>query len=468
MDRSIGPLFVMAGAITGVAVMAAWEFLVEDFLLEALDIPAWGGGAKRKWVEVAVGSLAAAALSGIVWGLARGRLAVTRALRESELRLRGIFNNMQDVYYRSDREGRIIMASPSAERLLGFGLDRIMSLPPTDLYLAPADREVFLQAMRAGSGRVVGHEVKLRRSDGTWVWAWINAQYWFDGHGKPAGIEGIIRDVTERKQAEAALRQTRDELEARVQQRTRELEAAVDLADAASRAKSEFLAVMSHELRTPLNAILGFSDVLAREMFGPLADSRYGKYARDIHDAGQVLLKHINGLLDLSQIEQRSLRLRESILDIGVLLGEAVARDEKRLAENGIALRLSAPDRMPKLRADALRVTQAVLSLIDNAIKFTPRGGTIEIRVEMNSQGGVEIIVTDTGCGISAEDLPQVVAPFARGRNPFVRQGKGLGLGLPLAKAYVEAHGGAFDLSSSPGQGTTALIRFPPGRTVQI
>jgi signal transduction histidine kinase len=229
----------------------------------------------------------------------------------------------------------------------------------------------------------------------------------------------------------------------------------------ASRAKSEFLARMSHELRTPLNAIIGFSEMIREAMIGPL-DTRYRGYGADINAAGRHLQNIINDILDISKIEGGRLELRDEAVSIAETI-EASRRIVAAMAEAaGVALAVEIPAGLPLLRSDALRFRQILLNLMSNAVKFTPAGGRVHVSAVIERDSAV-IAVADTGIGMKREDIAIALEPFRQldDGDAFTRRFDGTGLGLPLAKALVELHGGTLDIDSAPQAGTTVRIRLP-------
>ena len=293
------------------------------------------------------------------------------------------------------------------------------------------------------------------------------------------------RDVTERKRTEEALGANRQALLERVAELedaqyrleqqaadlvhlTGDLRVARDQSEAANRAKSEFLANMSHELRTPLNAIIGFSEVMKNETLGPVGSEKYLVYAEDIHDSGQHLLALINEILDLAKIESGTEELREeSILIVEVV--QSVLRLVRRRAEtNGVEVVPDLADDLPSLYADRRKLTQILLNLLANAVKFTRSGGKVVLKVWCRVDSGIVFQIADTGIGIAPEDIPKALSKFGQVDGALDRQYEGSGLGLPLTKALVELHGGYLDLQSKVGLGTTVTVRFPAHRVVQI
>ncbi|MGH6932887.1 MAG: ATP-binding protein [Dongiaceae bacterium] len=246
--------------------------------------------------------------------------------------------------------------------------------------------------------------------------------------------------------------------------KNRELITARDQAEFASRTKTEFLANVSHELRTPLNAILGFSEVIRREMFGPIGTPVYREYAQDIHQSGTWLLELITDILDMSKIEAGKLELREERVDPAELSNSVMRMVRDRAEAAGLTVVLEPAADLPTLRADPRALKQILLNLLSNAVKFTPNGGKVVLRVARAADNSILFSVRDTGIGIAAEDLPQAMAVFGQIDGALNRRHSGTGLGLPLSRALIELHGGHLDLISEPGVGTTVTVQLPPDR----
>ena len=230
---------------------------------------------------------------------------------------------------------------------------------------------------------------------------------------------------------------------------------------AASRAKSEFLALVSHELRTPLNAILGFSESIATQVFGRAATDRYQDYARDIHESGSHLLSIINDILDLSKVEAGRYELHEEAVE----LGEVLERCASLLRERALQRQLSliCRDSDLRLRADTRALKQIVFNLLSNAIKFTDAGGVIDVSAAIGAED-LEIRVADTGIGMSEDDLARATQPFGQAASSFTRSVGGTGLGLNVTQALIALHGGRLKIRSAPGQGTVATVHLPRQR----
>ena len=253
---------------------------------------------------------------------------------------------------------------------------------------------------------------------------------------------------------------------AELEETRRELDMALESAQAASRTKSAFLANMSHELRTPLNAIIGFSELLVGETFGPLGHQRYQNYAADIRKSGGHLLSLINDILDISRLEEGKTELSERPIDLEQLLREARNMVENHARAAAVLLSVDVKAGLPLLLGDERRIKQILLNLLSNAIKFTPAGGKVMLKAAQGDDGGIVVIVEDTGIGISQADLPKAFESFGQIDNRLARKYEGSGLGLPLARHLAELHGGSLTIESEVDSGTLATLRLPPARSL--
>ena len=245
------------------------------------------------------------------------------------------------------------------------------------------------------------------------------------------------------------------------------LRLAKEKAEAASRAKSDFLATMSHELRTPLNAIIGFSEMMVHEVLGTLGNDQYRAYVADIHESGTHLLQIINDILDLSKAEAGKLEIHEDIFDPRDSIRSVRQLISDRVRQGGLTESVALPADLPLLCADERKTKQVLLNLVSNAVKFTLPGGHIEIAGRYHPETGLTLTVTDTGIGIAPANLTRVLDPFEQVDSSFSRSHQGTGLGLPLVKAIMELHGGDLRLNSEIGVGTQASVTFPPQRAVR-
>jgi signal transduction histidine kinase len=245
----------------------------------------------------------------------------------------------------------------------------------------------------------------------------------------------------------------------------RELEQARDAALQANRAKSEFLAYMSHELRSPMNAIVGFSEMMKREVMGPISPPKYREYAEDIYGSATHLLSLINDILDLSKAEAGKLQLVESAVDLAAAAEAARRLVAVRAADSHIVLRKKLPANLPLLSGDERMVKQMILNLLANAIKFTPARGIVTLSTGCDESGALFASVADTGPGIAAAEIPRILEAYGRAESAERGAAEGTGLGLTLVKAMIERHGGTLRIESEPGRGSTFTLRFPRERT---
>lgn len=253
-----------------------------------------------------------------------------------------------------------------------------------------------------------------------------------------------------------------------------ELEMAKSISDEARRraeeanlAKSRFLASMSHELRTPLNAILGFSEAMKNQMLGPIGNDSYRAYVGDIHASGRHLLNLINEILDLSRVEAGKYELREEALRLTNVVDDCIALVHMKANQKQIAIKSAMQDGLPQILADEKALRQIILNMLSNAVKFTPQGGLIEIKVGWTISGGQYVTVKDNGPGIAEDEIPIVLSTFGQGAIAIKSAEQGTGLGLPIVQALLDMHGGSFTLKSKLREGTEAIALFPPARVLQ-
>lgn len=256
----------------------------------------------------------------------------------------------------------------------------------------------------------------------------------------------------------------KDELIAELEQAKAQSDHARHRAEAANRAKSRLLATMSHELRTPLNAIVGFSEVMKGELFGAHAVESYKEYSSDIHASGQHLLMLINEILDLSRIESGHFELKEEEISLPSIVGECRRHLRLRAKRREITVELSAAEDLQGVWADERAIRQVILNVLANALKFTPQGGTVKIKIGWTASGGQYVAIRDSGPGIPENEIALAMSYFGRGSYSQTRAEEGSGLGLPIAKGLIELHGGSFILKSKLREGTEIVIIFPPGR----
>ena len=283
---------------------------------------------------------------------------------------------------------------------------------------------------------------EARLHDGTWLR--FNEYKTSEG-----GVLLLLTDITVLRQSE------------------KELLRAKNQAEIANRAKSDFLAGMSHELRTPLNAIIGFSDVMISEIYGQIKQEKYREYIADINQSGVHLLKLINDILDISKIESGTVTLNESVLNIRKSVETSIRLIENAAQQGKLTLKVKVPKKVPSLLADERRVNQILLNLVSNAVKFTPAGGTVTIGASVNPSGALVLSISDTGIGISSDQIENVMSEFGQVDNIVARDKEGTGLGLPLTRGLMQVHGGLLEMESTPGKGTIVKAIFPKERVVR-
>lgn len=244
-------------------------------------------------------------------------------------------------------------------------------------------------------------------------------------------------------------------------------EAARSRAEEANLAKSRFLATMSHELRTPLNAILGFSEIMRDEIMGPMGNDSYKEYIGDIHNSGAHLLKLINEILDISRIEAGKHELKEEKVKLISVVDEACHMISVKAKQKGVALTTKFEEGMPTVWVDERAIRQITLNLVSNALKFTPTGGVITIKVGWTAKGGQYISIKDTGPGIPEDEIPIVLSSFGQGTIAINNAEQGTGLGLTIVQALLQMHQGSFELKSKLREGTEAIAFLPPDRVTK-
>ncbi|MBI3113262.1 MAG: PAS domain-containing protein [Rhodospirillales bacterium] len=339
----------------------------------------------------------------------------------------------------------------------------------------PEDREDVRRRLHEAAAGTAAFETEFRivRPDGTTRTVHGIARREVDDNGNVVYVHGAFIDITEHKeQPEAAARRVAEpeastrrvaEAEAALDDARKalaEAEAARASAESASRAKSGSLAVLSHELRTPLNSILGFAGIIESETFGPAGSERYIDYARDIRKSGEHILGVINNILDLSKIESGRMELNEELVNLLVVMSDAANLFLEQASDQGVTMKTALPRSLPVLKADPRLIRQMLINLISNALRYTRRGGWIELTADRNEQGGITLAVADTGVGIVPEDVSRILKPYQTSGKPIGTSARGTGLGLPLVKSLIELHGGTFRLESTPGSGTVVSLWF--------
>ncbi|MFN3075322.1 MAG: PAS-domain containing protein [Alphaproteobacteria bacterium] len=376
------------------------------------------------------------------------RHAADLALRRSERKYRTVIDTASEGFWMIDASTRTVDVNDSLCRMLGYAREEIIGKSLLDF--ADEDSRFPLEEQLVTSlwQDRRSFEATLAAKGGRRLFAEFHTTMFENAAGSLRGQFAFVTDITARKAAEAELRR------------------ATEQTAAASRAKSEFLASVSHELRTPLNAIIGFSDAIISEVFGPLGNERYQGYIDDIHRSGVHLLALINDILDIAKVEAGKVELHEEELEITHTVKACLRLLRPRAQEMGVKLYSRIPKDLPRLFADERRLKQILLNLVTNAVKFSPQG-EVTVQAGLLPDGELTITVTDSGIGISPEDLAKVLEPFHQVDSHLTRK-EGTGLGLPLTRGLVEAHGGVFEIESHPGVGTKVTTRFPAHRVCRF
>jgi len=363
--------------------------------------------------------------------------------QSAEVRLLDAVENSGEGVILTDDHGNIAVANSELARLFpdiatnivpGQPIANVLDLIESrcrvtnDMIGALADRLLV-----KGNGAPKAAERQL--PDGRWLRIVANA-------AREGGTIVFLSDFTEIKTREEHYR------------------AAKQQAEAASAAKSRFLANMSHELRTPLNAVIGFSEILSDELFGALGDKRYVEYSGDILKSGRHLLEVINNVLDLARSESGNIEIHKRPLDLAALLAESAKEIRARCEAASISFTAELGAGPVTIDADEAKLHQIVHNLLSNAVKFTDAGGTVGLFAREDAEA-VEIEVSDSGIGMTQADIQTALTPFAQVDSRLERRYEGSGIGLPLAKAFVESHGGTLVVRSEPNRGTTVIVHLP-------
>jgi PAS domain S-box-containing protein len=393
------------------------------------------------------------AVTSSVNGLSRSLRGAHEDLLRSDERLRTLTRETTAFIYELDRDGRIVFANRTYP---GLTREQVEGTPLRDWFTPALQAKVDETMARAfADGQPQRLEYTIPDPQGQ-AHAYVASLVPILRDGTVSSVALTALDISEQKAAEQQIRDLNRGLEARVRERTAELQRAMERAEAASRAKSEFLSRMSHELRTPMNAILGFAQII--EMSNPT--SQQLKWTGEIRRAGDHLLQMIEDLLDLARIEVGKLAIRLEPLDLMPIVAESAAIVQPLIAARGLQLVVEEPvGAGPRVQADRLRLRQVIVNLLSNAAKYNRESGTITVRCRDNA-AGVRLSVTDTGAGIAGEKLARLFQPFDR-LGAELGNVEGTGIGLALSKQLTELMGATLGAESELGAGSTFWVDLP-------
>ncbi len=384
-----------------------------------------------------------------------------RSQFRAERRFRQLLEAAPDAILEIDATGRIVLVNAGAERLSGYSRDELLGqsleiMVPSEIRAQHVHHRGHYwenpNTRPMGSGLVLN----VQRKDGTLVPVEISlspVHYDTDTH-----VTAIIRDITERKRAEALIRDIQERLTAELTATNREMALRNQEIERANRLKTEFVASMSHELRTPLHTIIGFAELVAEELEGPL-NEKQKRFIGHIYKDSLHLLELINDVLDISRIEAGRLELRQSTFDLTTAIDEVLATIRPQALSKSLHLEERTVAGV-QLHADRVRFKEILYNLLSNALKFTPEGGRISVNTEV-SGGFANIAVSDTGIGIPAVELNSIFDKFYQVGSTTRGVKEGTGLGLAITKQLVEAHGGTVWVRSETGQGSSFHFSMP-------
>jgi PAS domain S-box-containing protein len=413
-------------------------------LLVGLGLAADLGG------EFAAGLAIMAALGAVLAMLARVARHTRGRVTAGEAGYRAFFDHAVEGIFRTTPDGRYLAVNQALARIYGYADPAALMHGLTDigqqLYVEPGRRDEFRRLMQAHDV-VTDFFSEIRHHSGRRIWIAENARAVRDWSGALLCYEGTVQDVTGKLEAEQALR------------------AALRQAEIANRVKAAFLAAMSHELKTPLNAVLGFSEIIRDEMLGPVGQAAYRDYAADIHKSGARLLSVINDVLDVTRLEGGALTIEARPESPQALMDQAIALARAATGDDRVVL-LALPAALPSLHIDPRRLAQALGNLLANALKFTPPQGEVRFSLALDADGGAAFTIRDTGIGMAPEMVAAAQEPFRQLDGSLARRFEGAGLGLSIAKALAELHGGGLSIVSAPGVGTAVTLTLPAERVM--
>ncbi len=433
-------------------------FVIDAAVFSAAVVTQSSAGLLLPVAPVIIGTFLTAAFAFIFRFRQLGFKVISERLarQRSQALMANVAENAFDALITTDRSGKISSINNAAMRIFRVSHAKALSLNMSEFYIPSklTDAAPFLEVLTQAV--LLGQPMRIlcRRMTGRAFHADIAVTRLEEEYG--GGLILLMRDIDRQVKAEK-----------RAARRERELKAAKQKAELANRAKTEFLANMSHELKTPLNAVMGFAEIMQNELYGPLGSPNYVEYSKDIYDGGARLLATVTDVLDFARIEDGNLELREEELDLADLLKRVAGHSRERAEAAGVDLKLELPDENLFFTADERLVKQALGAVISNAIKFNREGGHAILALALCDNGDARLSVSDNGIGIPDDQIETCLKAFGQADSSLQRQYEGSGLGLTLAKAYVESHGGSLVIESLVDEGTSVDILLPAERRYQ-
>ncbi len=396
----------------------------------------------------------------IRYAIERKRTETT--LRESQMRYRALFENANTGIFLIALDGHYLNVNQQAATMLGMSVEATIGLPAVHFILDGEQIDFRTQSQILLAGTTIPlYECEVLRGESPPLPLEVNTTLVRDALENPLYIQSIARDISKRRQIEKTLNAERAQLAQHVAERTTELSIANSELMRNARLKDEFLATVSHELRTPLSVILTLSEALQEAIYGAVNESQQ-KALQRIRKSGRHLLALINDILDISKIESGKLDLEIGPTSVQTICEDSIQMVQEAADAKKLTLIMALDPTITIVLADGRRLMQVLLNLLNNAIKFTPEDGTVEIKVygDLTTET-VTFAVRDTGIGIVKEDLPRLFQPFVQLDSRLSRRYQGAGLGLALVYRLVRLHGGSVSVISEPEQGSTFSVALP-------
>jgi len=374
---------------------------------------------------------------------------IEKSLNTSQRELKGVLDNLQETYYRTDLNGIVLYVSDSVELLLGYTAKELIGQKTTDFYVDPEKRNKFIDALSQNNGYVEQYPFSLQHRNGSTVWLSTNARFLLDQEGNVIGVEGTGQGFSARKNEEENLIKAKDQ------------------AEKANKAKSLFLANMSHEVRTPMNGIIGFTNLLSKTQL----NKNQSEYVDTINTSMKDLMNIINDILDFSRIESGKLELKTQVVNINEFLESVIRLFSEAANTKSLKLTYQPIGLIPEnIIIDPLRLRQIISNLIGNAIKFTDVGSvtlTAEV-LSINDSHELIIEVIDSGKGIAQEDHVNIFEAFNQTNDSIYKPDSGTGLGLAISKQLIGLMHGKIGVKNNLDKGSNFWLKMPITVTDQL